>query len=120
MTDPIQKLVENICNKITKLSYYTAHEELDNLVAQVEASVKETAKFKECWECAKKAGSPILCPQCLWVRERWDTPASPKIALFGMTKEETDAGHVRKQWEWIFKTKDKINELVRALNKLQR
>jgi hypothetical protein len=36
----------------------------------VEPPKKE--KFKECFECAKKPGSPQLCPQCLWARENWD------------------------------------------------
>jgi len=27
--------------------------------------------FKECWECDKKPGSPVLCNQCLWVRDNY-------------------------------------------------
>lgn len=26
---------------------------------------------KECYECAKKPGTPTLCEQCLWVRENY-------------------------------------------------
>jgi len=33
--------------------------------------MEEENEFKECFECAKKAGSPTLCPQCLWVRENF-------------------------------------------------
>lgn len=29
----------------------------------------ESFDFKECFECAKKPGSPTLCQQCLWVRK---------------------------------------------------
>lgn len=57
-------------------------------------------KFKECFECAPKPGSPYLCAQCLWVRENWPPQPEKETCSYGAVNCKCDENHTPKAEEW--------------------
>lgn len=63
--------------------------QLDKAIDKILEPNEETKTFKECFECYAKPGSPVMCKQCLWVRDNYP-PKEP-------SKQETGEKTLTKQ-----------------------